>query len=366
MEIKTIPVTVRELVAGYENNAEAGVVGYDGKLDIRPQYQREFVYKDEQRDAVIDTVKRGLPLNVMYWAVVDGEEEKYEVLDGQQRTISLCEYVAGSYSIDGTYFYNLPSDVKDTILDYPLHVYICSGTDSQKLDWFQIINTSGEELTEQELLNAVYAGPWVSDAKHHFSRSQSSAERKGGKYLSGSSIRQEYLETVLKWAAEAEDVSIAEYMGKRQHKKDALDLWVYFQRVIDWVETVFPTFRKEMKGLPWGLYYNLHHERTDLDPKELETEIERLMDDVDVTKPKGIYEYLLTGREKALNIRSFNARDRKEQYSAQGKKCNICQKEFPMNKMHADHIVPWSEGGKTVASNCQMLCTTCNIAKGAN
>lgn len=188
-------VTVGEVCEGYFNDAEEGVVGYDERLDIRPKYQREFVYKDAQRDEVIRTVLKGLPLNVIYWCKTG--EDTYEVLDGQQRTISLCEYVDGSFSVDDKYFYNLPADVKKKILDYPLFVYVCDGTDSEKLDWFRIINIAGEQLTDQELRNAVYAGSWTSDAKRYFSKTGCAADALAGDYLKGSSIRQEYLETAI-------------------------------------------------------------------------------------------------------------------------------------------------------------------------
>lgn len=199
MQIDERKVTVGEVCDGYFNDAEEGVVGYNERLDIRPKYQREFVYKDKQRDEVIRTVMKGLPLNVIYWCKTG--EDSYEVLDGQQRTISLCEYVDGSFSVDDKYFYNLPEDQKRKILDYQLFVYVCDGTDSEKLDWFRIINIAGEQLTDQELRNAVYAGSWTSDAKRYFSKTGCAASTLAGDYLKGASIRQEYLETAISWAA---------------------------------------------------------------------------------------------------------------------------------------------------------------------
>ena len=168
MEIELKEITVRELADGYEDNAENGVKGFGGKLDIRPPYQREFIYKDKQRDAVIDTLTRDFPLNVMYWAVRDDGD--FEVIDGQQRTISVCQYVEGDFAFNNKYFHNLQDDEKKQILDYKLMVYLCSGTDSEKLEWFKIINIAGEKLTDQELRNAVYSGSWVSDAKRYFSK----------------------------------------------------------------------------------------------------------------------------------------------------------------------------------------------------
>ena len=216
MQITELKVTIGEVCEGYINDAEEGVVGYDERLDIRPKYQREFVYKDKQRDEVIRTVMKGLPLNVIYWCKVKKEDgsDGFEVLDGQQRTISVCEYVDGTFSVDDKYFYNLPSDKQKQVLDYPLFVYVCDGTDSEKLDWFRIINIAGEQLTEQELRNAVYAGSWVSDAKRYFSKTGCAADTLAGDYLKGASIRQEYLETAILWAASAEGKTIEEYRVK--------------------------------------------------------------------------------------------------------------------------------------------------------
>lgn len=367
MQITELKVTIGEVCEGYINDAEEGVVGYDERLDIRPKYQREFVYKDKQRDEVIRTVMKGLPLNVIYWCKVKKENgsDGFEVLDGQQRTISVCEYVDGTFSVDDKYFYNLPSDKQKQILDYPLFVYVCDGTDSEKLDWFRIINIAGEQLTEQELRNAVYAGSWVSDAKRYFSKTGCAADTLAGDYLKGASIRQEYLETAILWAASAEGKTIEAYMGQHQNDPSAVLLWNYFRSVIDWVQAIFPRKRKEMKGLPWGLLYNTHGKRTDLDPKKLEAEIQRLMGDEDVTKKSGIYEYLLTGEEKKLSIRAFDRRDALAAYEKQKHKCAICGEEFEFEQMHADHITPWSKGGKTTPDNCQMLCRDCNLKKGA-
>ncbi len=361
MIVEERKITVGEVCENYFNDAEEGVTGYDDRLDIRPKYQREFVYKDAQRDEVIRSVLKGLPLNVIYWAKTG--DDSYEVLDGQQRTISLCEYVDGSFSVDSKYFSNLPSDIRDKILNYELFIYICDGTDSEKLDWFKIINIAGERLTDQELRNAVYAGPWVTDAKRYFSKTGSVADGLAGDYLKGSSIRQEYLETALLWAADKEGVSIEEYMAMHQHDKNAVALWSYFRSVIEWVQAIFPKVRKEMKGLAWGLFYNTHGTRKDLDPVALEKEVERLMGDEDVTKKSGIYEYLLTGEEKCLSIRSFDRRDKLAAYERQGHICPLCNKEFEFEEMHGDHIIPWSKGGKTVVENCQMLCRDCNIKK---
>lgn len=363
MNIEERKIKVGEITAGYFNDAEEGVTGYDDRLDIRPKYQREFVYKDAQRDEVIRTVLKGLPLNVIYWCKTG--DDTYEVLDGQQRTISLCEYVDGSFSVDDKYFYNLPTDLKNKILDYELFVYVCDGTDSEKLDWFRIINIAGEQLSDQEMRNAVYAGSWTSDAKRYFSKTGCAADTLAGDYLKGSSIRQEYLETAILWAASAEGKTIEAYMAEHQFDASAVQLWSYFRSVVEWVQAIFPKVRKEMKGLPWGLMFNEHGERTDLDPKALEKEIQRLFGDEDVTKKSGIYEYLLTGDERKLSIRAFDRRDALAAYEAQGHRCAICGEGFEFEEMHADHITAWSKGGHTTPENCQMLCRDCNLRKGA-
>lgn len=358
MKIELRNVTVRELAEGYEDNDEAGVVGYSGKLDIRPPYQREFIYKDKQRDAVIDTITRVFPLNVMYWAVRD--DGGYEVIDGQQRTISICQFVEGDFAFKSRYFHNLQSDEQDQVLDYPLMVYLCSGTDSEKLEWFKTINIAGEKLTDQELRNAVYAGSWVSDAKRHFSKNGCPAYSIGSDYLTGVPIRQDYLETVIKWINSGD---IDGYMAKQQHKPNATELWLYFQSVIAWVKATFPNWRKEMKSVPWGELYNSFKD-IEWDSSKLEQRVSELMVDEDVTKKAGIYPYVLNGLEKHLNIRQFSLNQRREAYERQKGICPVCQSRFKLEEMEADHITPWHEGGKTEAANCQMLCRDDNRKKG--
>lgn len=306
MEVKLKEITVRDLVKDYKNDPNGGVTGYGGLLDIRPPYQREFVYNDKQREAVIDTVRKGFPLNVMYWAVRD--DGTYEIIDGQQRTISICQYVNGDFSYQGLAFHNLQDDQQEQILSYELTVYECSGTDSEKLEWFKTINIAGVELTDQELRNAVYHGSWVTDAKRYFSKNGCPAYQIGGRYLNGTAIRQDYLETVIKWI---NNNKVEEYMSKNQHKPNANELWLYFQQVIAWVEANFIKYRKEMKGLPWGHLYN-EHKDDELDPTDLEAKISKLMEDADVTNKKGIYLYVLKGDEKYLNIRAFDNRMKRE------------------------------------------------------
>jgi len=360
MKIELHRIPVREVIAGYKDSAEEGVAAYGGKLDIRPKYQREFVYKEKQRNAVIETIKSNFPLNVMYWMI--REDGGYEVLDGQQRTISIGQYVNGDFSLNERYFHNLTKTEQDQILDYDLMIYFCEGTDKERLDWFTVINTFGEKVNEQEIRNAVYTGPWLSDAKLKFSKTNCVAyllANDGGKLVNGSPIRQEYLETALSWI---NDGKIENYMAKHQHDKNADELWQYFQDVIAWVRKTFTKYRKEMKDVAWGKLYNENKDRK-FDSKKLEKEIAKLMEDEDVTNKKGIYSYILTREEKHLNIRAFNPKQKREAYERQQGICVVCKKHFEIEKMEADHITPWHEGGKTTEENCQMLCKDDNRRK---
>lgn len=357
MKIELHKIKIADIVKGYVNSDEEGVIGYDGKLNIRPKYQREFVYKDKQRDAVIDTINKNFPLNVMYWC--RNEDGTFEVLDGQQRTISICEYEKGLFSINNLYFHNLTDTDKNKILNYELMIYICEGNDKEKLDWFKIINIGGEKLTNQELLNAIYTGEWLSDAKRYFSKTNCVAYGLANKFLNGSPIRQEYLETAIRWIS---DDKIENYMATHQHRPNANELWLYFQNVINWVNIIFPHYRKEMKGIEWGKYYNKYKEKA-FDAKTLETKIEKLMSDDDITKKSGIYEYLIDGNEKHLSIRTFSDSMKRTVYERQKGICKKCQKHFDISEMEADHIIPWSKGGHTTLDNCQMLCRFCNRQK---
>lgn len=364
MKIELHEITVRDLSDGYVDNAEAGVRGYGGKLDIRPPYQREFVYKDHQRDAVIDTASKRFPLNVMYWAVRgDGT---FEIIDGQQRTISLCQYVQGDFSVQiGSFserraFHNLQPDEQDKLLDYPLTVYLCSGTDSEKLEWFKTINIAGEQLTDQELRNAVYHGEWVTDAKKYFSRPNCPAQAIGSKFLTGEVRRQHFLETAIRWCSQ--DGNIEQFMSVHQKHTSAKPLWDYFEAVIDWVEACFPNYRKEMKGVPWGVLYN-EFRNAPFDPVGAEKRIKALMEDEDVTRKSGIYTYLFDGKERNLSIRSFTERQKREAFERQGGICPVCGNTFTISEMEADHIKPWHEGGRTISENCQMLCKDDNRRK---
>lgn len=364
MKIELKEISIRELTKGYEDNDEAGVTGFDGKLDIRPPYQREFIYKDKQRDAVLNTVTKKFPLNVLYWAVrKDGD---YEVIDGQQRTISICQYVEGEFSVTiGNFtekraFHNLQQNEQDQILDYKLMVYLCSGTEIEKLEWFKTINIAGEKLTDQELRNAVFHGSWVSDAKRYFSKTNCPAYGIGKDYLKGAVNRQDYLETTIKWISI--DGNINKYMSDNQNEPNANEIWLYFQSVINWVKIIFPIYRREMKGLDWGFLYNEFNEDK-FDSAKLEAEVTKLMEDEDVGSKKGIYSYVLTRKEKHLNIRAFSPNQRRESYEKQKGICVVCNEHFELEEMEADHITPWHLGGKTIAENCQMLCKDDNRRK---
>ncbi len=362
MRIELKEITVRDLVEGYEDKQEEGVVAYSQKLDVRPPYQREFIYKDKQREAVIDTITQDFPLNVMYWAVRD--DGTFEVIDGQQRTISICQYINGDFPFETKFFNNLEKDEQEQILNYKLMVYFCEGNDSEKLKWFETINIAGEQLTKQELRNAVYSGVWVTDAKKKFSKNSCPAYAIGGDYLNGSAIRQDYLETAIKWISNSKkDDDIRLYMAEHQHDANALALWQYFQSVITWVEGTFPKKRKKfMKGLDWGTLYNEFKNKV-LDAKALEEEITRLIADDDVVNKKGIYFYVLTKNEKYLNIRTFTDSQKQKAYEEQKGICKTCKGHFELEQMEGDHITPWHEGGKTTEENLQMLCKDCNRRK---
>ncbi|EJP4818785.1 DUF262 domain-containing protein [Campylobacter upsaliensis] len=390
MQIDKTEIKIKELIAGYTRDEESSqIVAYAdssgvARLNIRPKYQREFVYKEAQRNAVIDTILKGFPLNIMYWVKnVDSSAEcEYEVLDGQQRTISICEYVKGSFSIQwndkSQYFHTLSKDLQEKFLDYKLNVYVCQGSESEKLEWFKTINIAGETLTSQELRNAVYASVWLSDAKRRFSKEKGVAVLKGAKYLNGSALRQEFLESAIAWKVDSrKDEKICEYMAKNaKDSKNADELWEYFAKVIDWVEMKFETYRKEMKGLEWGLFYNTYKDKP-LDAKELESKIIELMQDDEVGSKKGVYAYVLSGDEKHLSLRAFSESVKRAVYEKQGGVCANsdghikgvqCPHEnerLELEQMEADHILAWSKGGKTEKENCQMLCRECNRKKSA-
>ena len=363
-------ICIRDLVDSYRDDGENGVKGYHGSLNIRPAYQREFIYQPKQRDEVIQTVRKNFPLNTMYW--VKTVEGNYELMDGQQRTVSICQYVSGDFSIswDGQPrgFNNLTSEEKEQILDYELSIYICEGSDKERLDWFKIINIAGMKLTDQELRNAIYTGTWLTEAKRWFSKTGAPASAISDKLVSGAANRQETLEKALKWIS---DDHIEQYMADHQHDVNADELWKYFQAMVDWVNLVFPNQDsarvKLMKGLEWGLFYNKHKDQ-ELNAQDLEKRIVKLIDDDEVENKRGIYEYLLTADERTLSLRAFDEKIKIKKYEEQKGICvaknAICgNKHFEFSEMEADHIKPWSRGGKTIYENCQMLCLEDNRIK---
>lgn len=369
MKIELKEISIRELFDGYVNNHENGVTGYNGKLNIRPPYQREFIYDTKQKESVIDTILKGFPLNVMYWAVC--ENDHYEIIDGQQRTMSICEFIAGNFSIkynnDQLGFHNFTNDIQAKIFDYKLMIYFCTGGDSEKLEWFKTINIAGEKLTDQELRNAVYSGSWVTDAKRYFSKTNCVAQNVGGDYLNGSAIRQDYLETAIDWISKGD---ISGYMSKHQHDVNASALWQYFNAIMTWINSTFQPSREQkriMKGLNWGELYDKHKDDI-IDLEQFNNKIQELILDDDVTNKKGIYPYLITNDLKHLSIRGFseaiklNVYERQQHHCA-NPKCPDYGKEFELSQMEADHITPWHAGGHTVLENCQLLCRDCNRRK---
>jgi hypothetical protein len=262
------------------------------------------------------------------------------------------------------FFTNLDAEQKKNILDYQIDIVVCKGTTSEKLKLFQRLNVAGAVLTDQELLNAVYTGRWLTDAKRRFSKTNCVAFKIGNKLLTGTPIRQDYLETALYWISDGEKGGIAKYMSQHQNDTDSLPLWNYFSNVIEWVNTKFPNYRREMKGIDWGLLYNQYGSGS-YDSDVLEAQIKTLMADDDVTAKKGIYEFLLSGgvKENKLNIRAFTESQKRTAYEKQGGICPICGERHEYEKMEGDHITPWSQGGKTVPENLQMICKSCNRKK---
>ncbi len=377
MEIELRHIKVKEILKGFVDNDDDGVFAYDGKLAIRPPYQREFVYDLEKSESVLQTVLKKFPLNIMYWVLTNGdsfnsEDAKFEVLDGQQRTLSIMKYLTHKFAIDynGKKYYwdSLPDDVLNTIYEYELMIYICKGTTSEKLDWFRVVNIGGEKLSDQELRNSVYTGEWLTDAKKYFSKRTCAAKRLSDKYITGDPNRQELLEKALKGICENKHIKdITTYMSDHQKDINALELWKYFENVIDWIEYVFPKYFSDMKGLDWLHLYNKYSSYSYDGIKNVE-EIKKLHSDDDVQKFSGIYEFLLAKdfdpyAGRFLNLRAFDERDKRAAYNKQKGVCPVCKKHFEYDEMEGDHKKPWSKGGHTVPENCQMLCRECNEKK---
>lgn len=394
MKISTPIITIRDLVNGYCDMGQGGVVAFGGKLNVRPAYQRAFVYEPADRDRVMMSVYNGLPLNSMYWA--KNPDGTFEVIDGQQRIISICQYLTNNDGNDNPIainfnkklnqlFTGLSDEKQNEILDYRLQVYVCDGTDDEKLEWFHTINIAGKQMTDQELLNANYTGAWLSDAKAQFSKKTNNPainlafydndERKTLLAQNGMDAnRQELLELVLRWitnSAKADfDVekccwpAVAEYMGVHRGCDDAGELWQYYENVIRWVKHTFPHYHKDMKGLEWGLLYNKYGQNK-YDVNALATELGRLYEiydaDPDGLKKSGFYEYVLSGDRTLIWHRSFSDKQQRQAYINQGKKCGgRCGRELPLAVLEGHHRVAFADGGETVLENCVMLCHDCH------
>lgn len=368
MKIERRHIPIKDLILGYADKGNDGVVGYGGKLDIRPPYQREFVYTPDKQEAVIDSVISGFPLGIMY--LVDREDETFEVLDGQQRIISICKFSNRDFSIkdsnnDPRYFDGLTEDQQKVFLDYEIDVYICKGTEQEKLNWFRRINFIGEPLSAQELRNASYTGPWLSSAKEYFSK-DGAPSINYSQYISGKRNRQDWLQKAIEWASHDKygKVNIEQYMADYQRDINADDLWKHFFRTINWVKMLFLEYRSEMKGVEWGILYNQYRQdSTDLNQGDIEVEVASLMMDDEVGSKKGVYPYIFSRNERLLNLRSFTKQQRRQAYEIQKGICKACQGHYKITEMEADHITPWSKGGKTQVDNLQMLCADCNRRK---
>jgi hypothetical protein len=379
MEMKLKEVTIGEVSNGYKDDiipdkdnttpdADEQVVGYNGKLNIRPLIQTEFVYKKDDSIKVIISILKHYFLNQMYWS--KNENGTYEVLDGQQRTISFCRYIRGDFAIEWRghvkYFDSLEPEEQKQILNFPLQVCAVEGDDQEKLDWFKIVNKRNKELTEQELRNINYTGTWLTITKKYCSKPNCRAYEIGHPYIKGRAIRQEILEIAIEWISNGQ---IEDYMAKHRHDLNADELISNYEKTITWIKETFPNHREEMEGVPWGILYNRFKDEK-LDFTKLEEKIINLMQDDDVTNKKGIYTYVLTGEEKYLSIRTFTPNQKREQYEIQEGICPHCKEEnrdkqhFELKEMNGDHwLLPWHKGGHTTKGNCMMLCEEHNRTK---
>ena len=392
MEIRREMVSVKDLCAGYINNShdiEKGVYAYNGKLCVRPPFQRSFIYKPAQENEVINTVLKGFPLNIMYW--VENDDGTYDCLDGQQRTISLCNFVSGTETRAPSSFYapwicgNNPKhklyysslermyeERFKAFNDYKLEVYICKGTKEEQLEWFKIINIAGEQLFPQELRNASYVSKWLTDAKHYFSRTNDSstakcpAELVGGNYTNKKAIRQDILAQVISWHAGCDfddDAGICNYMEQHINDEDASELWNYFNTVINWIKEIFPAIDKKLDTVNWGALYAKYHDQ-EFDPEDMCNTFNKLVESkalkvLNISTAKMV-EYCFSRDESLLTLRGFNDTQRLAMYNKQQGICPDCGGHFKMNKMHAHHIVSWENGGTTELENGVMLCENCH------
>ena len=379
-------LTVRDICDGfvYIELDGKGLFGWGGKLTIQPEYQRNYIYADGKRDvAVVDSLLKGYPIGLLYFVkVADG---KFEVLDGQQRITSFGRFVRGKFPVtdaDGVpkWFDGLGAERQERLLDTPLTVYVCEGEREEIREWFKTINIAGVPLVQQELLNAIYSGPFVTAAKAVFSNSANSDMQRWKNYVRGNERRQDVLETALSWAARGKE-NIEKYMGRHVADADCAELKAYFTSVIDWIDGTFKGVKDEMCGLEWGGLYERFHANA-YNPDEVWKRVEELLDDDCVTAKRGVFEYVLGGEAdtKLLNVRVFDRKTAKAVYARQtedarrrgASNCPLCAvghesnagRIWAFDEMDADHVSAWSKGGATDASNCQMLCKTHNRAKG--
>lgn len=376
-------ITIKEICDGFVYNEYEGkgLFGLSGKLVIQPEYQRNYIYADGKRDvAVIDSILKGYPIGLIYFnKTSDG---KFEVLDGQQRITSFGRFVTNKFAvkINGMeqYFAALATDLQEKILDTKLLIYVCEGDESEIKEWFKTINIAGIPLNEQELLNAIYSGEFITRAKTIFSNSRNTNIQFWSGYVAGAVNRQDFLHTALDWVSRG---NISDYMATHRHDTNITELETYFNSVIDWVDAVFQDTEKEMCGLEWGKFYEKYHKNS-YNPQEISKRLHELYEDFYVKNKRGIYEYLLGGEEdkKLLNIRIFDEPTKKSVYEKQTKEakenkhsnCPLCADSETSNKtkiwklgeMDADHVSAWSKGGATDIKNCQMLCKAHNLAKG--
>jgi len=379
-------ITVEEICNGFVYNEleGKGLFGLSGKLTIQPEYQRNYIYASDggkKETSVVDSVLKGYPLGLIYFNKVS--DSNLEVLDGQQRITSLGRFVTGKFAIkdaDGNeqYFSGMPIDKKKSILETKLLIYECEGEESEIKEWFKTINIAGVPLNEQELLNAIYSGPFVTLAKAEFSNSLNANIQKWSAYVKGSASRQDFLERALDWVSKG---NISDYMSKHRKDLNINELKTYFDTVIDWVASVFTDVKSEMCGLEWGRIYEEYHAKS-YNPSKVSAEVQKLYADPYVKNPKGVFEYILGGSTefKLLDIRVFEEATKRAVYSIQTEaaasksisNCPLCAighdatktKIWKILEMDADHVSAWSKGGGTKIENCQMLCKTHNRAKG--
>ena len=377
-------ITIKDICDGFVYNEleGRGLYGLSGKLTIQPEYQRNYIYADGKRDvAVIESILSGYPLGLIYFN--QAGKDKYEVLDGQQRITSFGRFVTNKFAVKDQnrmeqYFSGLDEEIQKKILEYPLTIYICEGEEKEIKSWFKTINIVGIPLNEQELLNAIYSGPFVTAAKEEFSNSQNANIQKWGAYISGSVNRQDYLKAALDWVSGG---SIDNYMSNHRKDADISELKKHFTSVIDWVSSVFIDLTSDMCGLEWGRLYDNYH-KTAYNPSKVSEKVHELYDDPFIKNHKGIFEYILGGEKdtKLLDVRIFDEAVKRRVYNKQTAEakakgisnCPLCavgheankDKIYALNEMDADHVSAWSKGGATTEENCQMLCKTHNRAKG--